>query len=474
MRTLLGSAFIVFLLCAGCGTLKKAVRTDHPGTGTPVLGDGDIRFAKALAHYGQGLLCQDTLGVGSPEAVSNFEAAVELDPHSPRLYPPLAVSYICQKKNEEALEVLRKACRNNPGHLQATIDLAVTCEKTGHTQESIDAFRKAIKMAPGMDTLYRELALIYFRLKKNREAFKTIENGIKKADQPEGIVNFCYNFGKLYESVGLEEKAVEFYSLAAKSKTGWPDPFVRIAAIYMKSSMPKALKTIDNALDIMPDEPKLLFLLALLYSNDNQFNKAMDVFQKIEKNVATNSVYGETAKLNAVFYVNYGSACERAGQLKKAEEVFEKCLKMYPDSHEVLNYLAYMWAEQGVRLDESLKHISRALELDPGNGAYIDTLGWVYYKQKKYDKALEQIQKAHENLKDDPTIIEHLGDIYYALNNREKAVDFWTQSFRIDPKNKTVMEKLEQNKVDLNRILREIEQKSKAGSPSPRQSAATQ
>ncbi|MDD5521092.1 MAG: tetratricopeptide repeat protein [Kiritimatiellae bacterium] len=468
MRARLRLAFVLFLFCAGCRTFRHAEQTGRTRDGSLSLSDDEFRFASALAHYSQGLICQDRFNADSPETVkylteaaTNFSVAIEMDPETLRLYPALAVSYLSLKETDKAIEALKKACLKSPGNSQPLIDLAVACEKTGRMGEAITYFREAIKVSPRMDGLYRELALIYFQQKKNKEALNLLKEGIAKVSPPDAIVTFCFNFGKLHESVGLEDHAIEFYKLAGTSKKQWPDPFIRIAAIYMKNNIPKALQTIDHALKTMPNEPKLLFLLGLLYSADKQFEKAIEAFKRTEKTVETAGTESEKAKLNPVFYINYGSAFEKDGKYSKAEEVFRKCINMYPDSHEVLNYLAYMWAERGEKLEEGLKHVNKAIELNPDNGAYIDTLGWIYYKQKKYDKALEQIQKARELIKNDPTITEHLGDIYFALNDKQKALLHWKQSFIMDQNNKSLVEKLKQNGMSPEQIRKELEDRIK-------------
>lgn len=469
MRTRLRLAFALFLLCAGCSTVKPTVQARLPIEVNPALSDDEIRFARALAHYAQGLICQDSLGSDSPDtarnlaaAARNFSAAIELDPGMVRIYPALAVTYLSLKEADKAVEVLRQACARNPGKPQPLIDLAVACEKSGRMGEAIEHFRAAIKMAPHMDGLYRELALIYFQQKRNSEAVSLLKDGIKRVPQPDSIVTFCYNFGKLYESTGLEDHAITFYELAGTSRKKWPDPFIRIASIQMKSDLPAALRTVGHALASMPDDPKLLFLLGLLYNTSKQFEKAIEAFQRTEKSIETSDADTGKTKLNPVFYMNYGSAFERSGQYDKAAGIFKKCLGIYPDSHEVLNYLAYMWAERGEMLEEGLKYIGKAIELSPDNGAYIDTLGWILFKQKQYGKALEQVQKASELIKNDPTITEHLGDVHFALNDMEKALSCWKQSFFLDRNNKTVAAKLKQNGLDPEQMLKELEARLKA------------
>jgi tetratricopeptide (TPR) repeat protein len=129
--------------------------------------------------------------------------------------------------------------------------------------------------------------------------------------------------------------------------------------------------------------------------------------------------------------------------------VFERGLFVYPDCHEVLNYLAYMCAERNIELDKSLAYIKRALELEPENGAYRDTLGWIFYRLKRFREALSEIQTASRLLPEDPVILEHLGDVSAALNDKDDAVYYWKESYQKDPKSPSVARKLQAEGVDL-------------------------
>jgi tetratricopeptide (TPR) repeat protein len=108
-----------------------------------------------------------------------------------------------------------------------------------------------------------------------------------------------------------------------------------------------------------------------------------------------------------------------------------------------MNYLGYMWADKGVNLDEAQRLITQALEIEPDNGAYLDSLGWVYFKQGKYADALAQLRKAEGKLKEpDPTVFEHLGDVLDKLGQREEAVGYWKKAAELDPKNEELARKL--------------------------------
>jgi tetratricopeptide (TPR) repeat protein len=90
--------------------------------------------------------------------------------------------------------------------------------------------------------------------------------------------------------------------------------------------------------------------------------------------------------------------------------------------------MGYMLADRGVRLSEALTMIRKAVELDPQNYAYLDSLGWVYYKSGQYALAEENIRKANERNSGDPTIHDHLGEVYEKTGKLKLAVAQWERS----------------------------------------------
>jgi tetratricopeptide (TPR) repeat protein len=96
-----------------------------------------------------------------------------------------------------------------------------------------------------------------------------------------------------------------------------------------------------------------------------------------------------------------------------------------------LNYIGYLLADRGVRLDEALRYVKEALAIDPENGAYLDSLGWAFFKMNDLTNAEKNLLKADELVKDDPTIVEHLGDLYFKTGDLQKAQEFWEKSVSI-------------------------------------------
>ena len=113
-----------------------------------------------------------------------------------------------------------------------------------------------------------------------------------------------------------------------------------------------------------------------------------------------------------------------------AEEQFRKVLATDPLNDAAANYLGYMLADRGVRLDESVKYIKDALKIEPNNGAYLDSLGWAYHKMNRNDMAQGPLEKAVKLIPNDPTIREHLGYVYLALGEKAKALQQWEHALK--------------------------------------------
>jgi tetratricopeptide (TPR) repeat protein len=125
-----------------------------------------------------------------------------------------------------------------------------------------------------------------------------------------------------------------------------------------------------------------------------------------------------------------GAMYERMKSFEAAESEFRKVLSTDPDNAGALNYLGYMLADRDVRLDEAQKLISRAVELDPQNGAYLDSLGWVYYRRNQLDQAEDNLRKALDRIGTDPTVHDHLGDVYAKEGKIREAITQWEASLK--------------------------------------------
>ncbi len=126
-----------------------------------------------------------------------------------------------------------------------------------------------------------------------------------------------------------------------------------------------------------------------------------------------------------------GAYLERVGRFPEAEAELRESLRLEPGDPEVLNYLGYSLADRNQSLGEALELILKAVALDPWNGAFLDSLGWVYYRLGRYAEAREPLERAARELPKDPTVLEHLGDVYHKLGDRARAADLWRRALEL-------------------------------------------
>jgi len=133
--------------------------------------------------------------------------------------------------------------------------------------------------------------------------------------------------------------------------------------------------------------------------------------------------------------------------------MFRKVLVGDPQNATALNYLGYMLADRGIKLEEALGLIRKAVDLDPANGAYLDSLGWAYFKLGKYESAEDSLIKAAQRIDTDPTVQDHLGDLYQKTGRLKLAAAHWERA--ISEWNKTVAAEVDQN--DVARVQKKLE-----------------
>ena len=142
------------------------------------------------------------------------------------------------------------------------------------------------------------------------------------------------------------------------------------------------------------------------------------------------AVEADDETLSARFML--GAGLERSGEFAGAAEAFRQLLDRAPNHVPTLNYLGYMWAERGENLDEALEYILRAVGAEPDNGAYVDSLGWVYYQLGRYEEARQHLEWASRLERRDPTVFHHLGDAYAALGQPSRALGAYRRALQLD------------------------------------------
>jgi tetratricopeptide (TPR) repeat protein len=129
-----------------------------------------------------------------------------------------------------------------------------------------------------------------------------------------------------------------------------------------------------------------------------------------------------------------GGAYQRTGQWQRAIDLVQKgVLQHDPESAQALNFVGYLMADHGVRMDEAKKILERALALRPSSGEIADSLGWLFVKMNKLDQAERLLLRADRLAPEEPEILEHLGELYVKKADRGKALDAYKRALRHKP-----------------------------------------
>ena len=181
------------------------------------------------------------------------------------------------------------------------------------------------------------------------------------------------------------------------------------------------LQQVKSLLKGTPEDRDVYITLSQMYSRLKRWPEAEEALDKAEQ-LSTKD------EDKQYIYFLRGSTYERQKKYEPAEEAFRKVLAGDPQNATALNYLGYMLADRGVKLDEALGMIKKAVDLDPSNGAYLDSLGWAYFKLGKYESAEDSLIKASQRIGTDPTVQDHLGDLYQKTGRLKLAAAHWERA----------------------------------------------
>jgi tetratricopeptide (TPR) repeat protein len=232
----------------------------------------------------------------------------------------------------------------------------------------------------------------------------------------------------LYESLKKPELAIKIYERVPPGS-----PLHRNAAIQMAANLDSleraddAQKHLEALIKQNPDDLEAIMALGNVLRGHKKFAECANVYSK---GIATIS---KPEKANWIVFYFRGICYERSKQWAKAETDLKKALELFPDQPHVLNYLGYSWIDQGVKLDEGMEMIKKAVQQRPDDGYIVDSLGWAYYRLGNYEEATKQLERAIELKPEDPTINDHLGDAYWRVGRVLEAKFQWAHARDLKP-----------------------------------------
>ena len=337
--------------------------------------------------------------------------------------------------------------------------LAQVLFEKGSSPEGEKILRSLIVEDPDDDATRRSLVQELMRERRFTDARTILEDGIKRAgDDPRKIpARDAQNVELGYLAVLQKDYAraqTILTPLAVKGNVVNPRA-VRIAATGLreKEDFAAGVALAKAAAAAQPDESEWTALLAEFQYRSGDKAQSAKTLEKLATSPDLEDVlaaadvsarvkdFAGAARLARAASTKFpessealfrlGSSLERSGSPVEAEKIFQRLLEKRPNDSATQNYLGYMWADKGIRLEEAKDLLEKAVAREPRNGAYLDSLGWAYFRLGRLEKAEGLLAAAKEQDPDDPTIEEHLGDLSERQGDLRKAAAHWEHALEL-------------------------------------------
>ena len=411
-------------------------------------------------------------------AIDAYKHSIVLDRDNLDSIRGLAENYLNDGQLDAALEQYKVIADSNPEDAQTYIRIAEIYRREGKFDLALENLKRADTLVPDtMDVPY-SMAAVYQAQGRYDEAVKLLQDLIKKTEKSEaGSSNADRNNRAIFiERLGVVYREQENYNAAVdtfrkmltlgddNARSGYQE----IIDTYREAKQwPQATAVAKEAVQKLPDDRDLRMVLDAQLADMGQIDQSVaDVRSMLKGGAEDRDVYIRLAiiytrakrwsdaleslskaeqlstKADDKSYVYFlrGDLYQRQKMFDQADTEFRKVLTTTtpndPQAAATLNYLGYMNADRGVKLEESLNFIKQALAFEPNNGAYLDSLGWAYFKLGKYDLAEDNLNKAAVHMSYDPTVQEHLGDLYQKTGRLKLAAAHWDRA--VQEWNKTV------------------------------------
>jgi tetratricopeptide (TPR) repeat protein len=416
-------------------------------------------------------------------AITAYRKAVALDHDNLDAMRGLAQNLLNDGQLDAALSEYKTIADANPEDPQTYLNMSDIYRRTGQFNEALDSLQKASSMVQDSVEVPYRTAVIYEIQGRYDDAAQVLQDLLKKTEKPDGNYSsgernnraiFVERLGSVYRDQNNVPLAIETFrkmlplgddnakrayqemidtyrdakqwqqatSVAKEASTRLPqDRDLRLvldSQLADQGQPDQALADVRSMLKGTPADREIYIALAQMYS---RLKRWPDAEQAIER--ANQLSKKADDKEYALFL--HGSIYERQKKYDQAEQLFRQVLAIDSQNAMTLNYLGYMMADHGSHVEEALGYIKRAVQLDPANGAYLDSLGWAYFKMGNYDMAEEQLRKASQHMASDPTVQEHLGDLYQKTGHLKQAAAHWERA--LEEWAKTVPAEVDQDSV---------------------------
>jgi tetratricopeptide (TPR) repeat protein len=398
-------------------------------------------------------------------ATDIFKKLISIDPDHLMGNYYSAKTLFEMKRYDEAEQGFKRTLAIKQSFEPALIDLGILYEKQKKNALAIDTYRNYINLYPTRTNVRIKLGELFIREQKYGEAERVLKEFLA-VDHTNRDVRFT--LGLVYFDSRQYDRAVdEFSLLVTKNQEDHRARFLLASTYEEKKSYHQAFEEFSR---IPPDTEFYInaqMHLGMILKSEGKIDAAVAVINKAILNskgspglyIFLSSLYEENKNIESAeetlkqglriapkhidLHYSLGVLYEKTNRFNESIREMETVLEYDPENAEAFNFIGYTYADRGIQLEKAEALIKKALELKPGNGYMIDSLGWVYFRQNRTDLAIKYLKEASDKMPNDPTIAEHLADAYTKAGMIREAIETYRQTLKISPDSHHLKKKLD-------------------------------
>ncbi len=388
-----------------------------------------LTLARIYLEVGHNALNQPNEDVVLKTLLPIYQAAADKSPAEVEALTLLSDTFRNLGRKKDALKALQQASALEPSNVDILLRCGDLESALNQKNAALRDYESAYTLNPGLTGLREMLGRLYLDGERYTDATRLLQDALNESPNDPSLV---IDLGIAYEGAHQPEQAQACFQRIFSLVTCPPEAYLKLAVFqFQHKEVKQAHETLATAQAHFPQSARIRFYRALQLRYEKKYDDALACLAQVR----ALAVGPEASVMDPGFYLETVQDLSLAGKENLIEATLHEALTKYPENADLMNELAYFWADHGQHLPEALALGKRAAQLDPENGPIQDTCGWVYFKMGQVKDALPYLQRAALMTNNDPVVLQHVGDACLKLGLRREAIATWSRALGKDPHN---------------------------------------
>lgn len=359
----------------------------------------------------------------------------EVDPSNKELKKTLAQTYVRASAYDSALAVYTELREIHPDDLEIQAEIAGVYLARGDYPLAAREFDTILDRDSVSADVKVHIGELYFaQMGKDSTLAPVARSMFERVakSHPDDWRSFWF-LGAIGSITRDDSLTVRSFKRVTELASWNPDAWVYLSSVFLtRNNFDEVVRILESAVKVLPDDFRVNFLLGVSYS---RLNRNMEAARVLERARELNAKDVDAVAQLALVY-------DAMKRFEDSDALYEEALRLDPANHLVLNNYAYSLAERDIKLERALEMSQKAVDVQPENASYLDTIGWIYFRLARYVEAEKYVKQAISKGEANAVVYEHLGDIYYRMNQRDLAIEHWNMALKLDEKNAALRDKI--------------------------------